>query len=191
VVVAVWPGRRFDQRDGMNLPSRPSIAVLMPAHDEATGIAPVIAAVKASLRQNDRLLVVADNCSDDTADVAARAGAEVVERFDTSRRGKGYALDFGVRHLATRPPEIVVIVDADCLVEGDAFDRLANQCAATGRPAQALYLMHAPARRQHPAAHRRLRVDREEPGACTRFLAPGSAMPVDGNRHGVPVVDDS
>jgi hypothetical protein len=59
--------------------------------------------------------------------IAARAGAEVIERFDPDRRGKGYALDFGVRHLSTRPPEIVVIVDADCIVEGDAIDRLARQ----------------------------------------------------------------
>ena len=145
VIAAVWPGRRSDRNAAPNAPSRPSIAVLMPAHDEAIGIAPVIAAVKARLRPDDRLLVVADNCSDDTAGIAARAGAEVVERFDASRRGKGYALDFGVRHLAARPPDIVVIVDADCIVEGDAFDRLARQCASTGLPAQALYLMHAPA----------------------------------------------
>ena len=153
VVAAVWPGRRADTSAVSNAPSRPSIAVLMPAHDEAAGIAPVIAAVKQRLGPHDRLLVVADNCSDDTAGIARRAGAEVVERFDTSRRGKGYALDFGVRRLAARPPEIVVIVDADCIVEGDAFDRLANQCAATGRPAQALYLMHAP-----PGAGTRLRI---------------------------------
>jgi len=145
IVVAVWPGMRPHESSGGMASRRPSIAVLMPAHDEATGIAPVIAAVKARLAAHDRLLVVADNCSDDTAGIAARAGAEVVERSDPVRRGKGYALDFGVRHLATRPPDIVVIVDADCIVEGDAFDRLASQCAATGLPAQALYLMHAPA----------------------------------------------
>jgi glycosyltransferase involved in cell wall biosynthesis len=87
----------------------------------------VIAAVKARLMAQDRLLVVADNCSDDTAGIAARAGAEVIERFDPDRRGKGYALDFGVRHLSTRRTEIVVIVDADCIVEGDAIDRLARQ----------------------------------------------------------------
>jgi hypothetical protein len=42
------------------------------------------------------------------------------------------------------PPEVVVIVDADCIVEPDALALLAADCAATGRPVQALYLMHAP-----------------------------------------------
>jgi hypothetical protein len=94
VVAAVWPGRRSEQSTALSSSSRPSIAVLMPAHDEAIGIAPVIAAVKARLGPHDRLLVVADNCSDDTAGIAARAGAEVVERFDASRRGKGYCARF-------------------------------------------------------------------------------------------------
>jgi cellulose synthase/poly-beta-1,6-N-acetylglucosamine synthase-like glycosyltransferase len=145
VLAAMWPARNSGCTSGCVSSPRPSIAVLMPAHDEATGIAPAIAAVMAGLVEQDRLLVVADNCSDDTAGIAERAGGEVIERFDSDRRGKGYALDFGIRHLATRPPEVVVIVDADCIVEGDALDRLAHQCARTGRPAQALYLMHAPA----------------------------------------------
>jgi cellulose synthase/poly-beta-1,6-N-acetylglucosamine synthase-like glycosyltransferase len=78
--------------------------------------------------------------------VLARAtGAEVVERTDNERRGKGYALDFGVRHLRTDPPEVVIIIDADCLIAPGAIARLALECAASGRPVQALYLMHAPA----------------------------------------------
>ena len=55
------------------------------------------------MANGDRLLVVADNCSDDTAAVARAAGAEVTERSDVERRGKGYALDHGVRHLAADP----------------------------------------------------------------------------------------
>jgi len=121
------------------------IAVLMPAHNEAEGLAPVIAAVRAQLRSQDRLLVVADNCSDETAALARAAGAEVTERFDAVRRGKGYALDHGVRWLERDPPAVVVIVDADCIVARAALERLAAACLATGRPVQALYLMHAPA----------------------------------------------
>src|SRR5262245_44211970 len=54
------------------------IAVLVPAHNESTGLIPTIVDVKTQLRAGGRLLVVADNCSDDTAAVAATAGAEVV-----------------------------------------------------------------------------------------------------------------
>ena len=125
--------------------ARPDVAVLIPAHDEADGIAASIASVKAQLTMPDRLLVVADNCSDETARVAREAGAEVVVRDDPERRGKGYALDRGVRHLGAAAPAIVVIVDADCLVADGAIDTLARCCAASRRPVQALYLMHSPA----------------------------------------------
>jgi len=124
---------------------RPRLAVLMPAHDEALLIQRSVAAVLPQLQPGDRLLVVADNCSDDTAALARAAGAEVIERKDAERRGKGYALDFGRSHLAADAPELVIILDADCEPGEQALQRLAETCAASGRPAQALYLMRAPA----------------------------------------------
>jgi len=123
---------------------RPTTAILMPAHDEAAGIAVAIDTVLPQLRSDDRLLVVADNCSDQTASVAAACGAQVVERHDPDRRGKGYALDHGVRHLAVAPPAVVIIVDADCAVAPGSVDLLARECLRRGRPVQALYLMLAP-----------------------------------------------
>lgn len=123
---------------------RPTVAVLVPAHNESVGIAAPLRAISAQLQGGDRLLVVADNCDDDTADRARACGAEVVERQDAQHRGKGYALDFGVRHLAEAPPDVVVVVDADCMLHADALDRLAHASAAADRPMQALYLMHAP-----------------------------------------------
>ena len=80
--------------------ARPTLAVLVPAHDEGAGILATLASVFAQLQAGDRVLVVADNCSDDTAALARRAGAEVLIRHDAERRGKGYALDAGIRHLA-------------------------------------------------------------------------------------------
>lgn len=124
----------------------PHVAVVMPAHNEALGIREAIASVLPQLRQGDRLVVVADNCSDDTAQVALAAGAEVIERFDTELRGKGYALDFGVRSLciAPIPPDVVIVIDADCIVGPGALQALSAACADKGRPIQALYLMHSP-----------------------------------------------
>jgi cellulose synthase/poly-beta-1,6-N-acetylglucosamine synthase-like glycosyltransferase len=124
--------------------ARPRLAVLIPAHNEALGIGVTLRALLPQLLPGDRVVVVADNCSDDTAAVVRAAGAEAVERHDTSHRGKGYALDFGVRHLEHDPPEMVIIVDADCEVELDVIDRLARESAALGRPVQAMYLMRAP-----------------------------------------------
>lgn len=126
--------------------ARPTLAVLVPAHDEGAGILATLASVFAQVQAGDRVLVVADNCGDDTAAHARAAGAEVIERSDPLLRGKGYALDAGVRALAegADKPALVVIVDADCLLAPNALDRLARRCAQTGRPVQALYLMRAP-----------------------------------------------
>lgn len=120
------------------------IAVLVPARNESAIIASTLADIKAQLGSDDILLVVADNCSDDTAEVAERAGAKVIVRCDPRRIGKGYALDFGVRHLDRLLFDFVVMIDADCCVESNAISQLAGTCAATGRPAQALYLMNVP-----------------------------------------------
>jgi cellulose synthase/poly-beta-1,6-N-acetylglucosamine synthase-like glycosyltransferase len=142
VVLAARPVDRSDRKD-MG-PERPHIAVLVPAHDEATVLAETLRALRAQLRAGDRLVVIADNCADDTANIAASEGAEVAVRDDPSRRGKGYALDYGVRFLENDPPEVVLIIDADCLVQGHAVDRLARRCKATGHPVQAAYLMTTP-----------------------------------------------
>src|SRR5260221_2028140 len=123
---------------------RPRVAVLVPAHNEGNALLPTLADIKAQMGSSDRLLVVADNCTDDTLDVPAAAGAEVIDRNDPDRKGKGYALAWGLRHLGEDPPDVVVIVDADCRLADGAIDRLAATCAATHRPVQALYMMLAP-----------------------------------------------
>lgn len=140
VALACLPARAQPPLAGV----RPRVAVLVPAHNESTLIVATLEGLRAQLQAGDRLLVVADNCSDDTAELARAAGAEVIERSNSQQRGKGYALDFGVRHLAGDAPEVLLIVDADCQVGEGAIERLAVRCIQSGRPTQALYLMHAP-----------------------------------------------
>jgi len=123
---------------------RPRIAVLVPAHNERLGLVNTLKDIMAQLRFGDRLLVVADNCTDDTAEIAKRAGAEVTQRNDPARIGKGYALDWGLRRLAAEPPEIIVFIDADCRLGSEAINRLVAACASTKRPAQASNLMKGP-----------------------------------------------
>jgi len=139
-----------DRQHGLQ---RPRIAVLVPAHNEASGIQATLDSIRPQLIDGDRLLVVADNCSDATAAIALDAGAEVIERTDPSCFGKGYALDYGVRYLANTLalgqghdialPDVLIIIDADCEVGTGAIARLASLCATRGRPVQALYLMSA------------------------------------------------
>ncbi|RTL52726.1 MAG: glycosyltransferase [Rhodocyclaceae bacterium] len=139
-VLSAWGAGRHDVVVG----SRPRVAILIPAHNEEAVIGDCLGALGPQLTGEDRLLVVADNCSDGTAALAAGFGAEVLVRQDPLLRGKGYALDFGMRRLRLAPPDVVVIVDADCQVDAGAVDRIAREAAASGRPVQALYLMQSP-----------------------------------------------
>lgn len=123
----------------------PRLAVLVPAHNEAAGIADTLARVRPLLPPGARMLVVADNCSDDTAALARAAGVEVTERHDPAQRGKGHALAHGRAVFAADPPEdvpeVVIVLDADCVPEPGALDRLARDAVATGRPVQSCYLL--------------------------------------------------
>jgi len=125
----------------------PTAMILMPAHDEAGGIAATLARQLPLLDPQIRLLVIADNCADDTAAIARAAGALVLERHDATRRGKGHALAFGRDALRDGalpgqfPPDCLVILDADCEIDGDDLRRLIATACATGRPVQSRYLL--------------------------------------------------
>lgn len=122
---------------------RPTVAVLMPAHNESLVIAQTIQAILPQLMAHDQLLIVADNCMDDTANIAKSLGASVIERTNQQQRGKGYALDFGLQQLKHHPPKVVLIIDADCLIGANAINALAQACVQYQRPLQALYLMQS------------------------------------------------
>ena len=122
-------------------PEGVSVVVVVPAHDEEGGIGATIAGVQSQLGPGDRVLVVADNCSDGTAGLARTAGAEVIERSDRERRGKGYALAFGIDHLDPNPPDVVIVVDADCRLTPGSIDALVQRAVETQRPVQADYVL--------------------------------------------------
>ncbi len=120
------------------------LAIIVPSHNEAGGIADTVKALLPELAPHDRLVVIADNCTDDTAAHARQAGASVIERHDAERRGKGYALDFGMQHLRADPPDVVLVVDADCRLEPGSAARLGAMVMSLGRPVQARYDMLLP-----------------------------------------------
>ncbi len=144
IVAAVLLPRGRASRPGGDQAVRQSVAVLVPAHNERIGIGATVNDIKAQLIAGDRLVVIADNCSDDTTSVAKAAGAEVIVRNDLTKIGKGFALAFGLEHLRASPPQVVMIIDADCRLSEGAIDRLARLCVATNRPVQALDLMVSP-----------------------------------------------
>jgi len=143
VFAAIFFARRSPSQSG--LPWGPSgVVILIPAHNESGGIASTLNNIIPQLPTGARILVVADNCTDDTRAIAASTGVDVVERKDPRLRGKGYALDFGIRHLTANPPGILIVVDADCRFSQGSIATLSSICQAASRPVQALNLMTAP-----------------------------------------------
>ena len=124
------------------------LAVVVPAHDEARGITRCIR----SLQRCDppgcsvELVVVADNCSDDTAERARAAGARVLERVDPERRGKGYALEHAFRHLLEERADLdaVLVVDADTDVAPTFLSACARRFAEGADGVQCRYLVRDP-----------------------------------------------
>lgn len=125
-------------------PTFPRVAVLIPAHNEAQGIGATLAGLASAHGDAFRVVVVADNCTDDTAAVAKLAGVEVLERMHPTLRGKGHALQFGLEHIRRCPPEVLVVVDADCRVSAADMQQLAQVTMDRHTPVQCKNLMVAP-----------------------------------------------
>lgn len=90
--------------------------VIVPAHNEAACIARTLDSLQALNwpREKFRLIVVADNCTDETAEIARQQGATVWVRNDAALRGKGYALHYAYERSAKAAfANAVVVVDAD------------------------------------------------------------------------------
>lgn len=99
---------------------RTRFAILIPAHDEEL----VLGACLASLAELDypadayTVHVIADNCTDRTAEIGRAHGATVLVRQDSERCGKGFALAWAVQRLGD-PAESACLVDAIVVLDAD------------------------------------------------------------------------
>jgi cellulose synthase/poly-beta-1,6-N-acetylglucosamine synthase-like glycosyltransferase len=120
-------------------------AIVVPAHDEQEGIASTVENLLAIEYAKDlfSVVVVADNCSDETAARAERAGARVFVRQDDELRGKGYALAHAFERLV---PEVdaIVVVDADTVVSPNLLSAFAARIEAGAKAVQADYAVRNP-----------------------------------------------
>ncbi|MDP9064743.1 MAG: glycosyltransferase family 2 protein [Pseudomonadota bacterium] len=116
--------------------------VFVPAHNEE----PVIARTVMNLKRLDwpadrfRIIVIADNCSDQTARIAVAAGARVYERTDSTARGKGYALAHAfARSAAESWADAVVVIDADAEASANLLEAFASRIEDGACAVQAHY----------------------------------------------------
>jgi cellulose synthase/poly-beta-1,6-N-acetylglucosamine synthase-like glycosyltransferase len=116
--------------------------VIVPAHNEESVIAEAVASLKRIDWPADqfRVVVVADNCTDFTVEIATAAGAHVMQRRDLENRGKGYALDFAFKASRGRQwADAVVVVDADAQVSSNILEAFARRIERGERAVQAHY----------------------------------------------------
>ncbi len=118
--------------------------VLIPAHNEASVIGNTLTTLIAELpdANPENIILIADNCTDTTVNIAQSLGVTVLERKNATQRGKGFALDFGIQYLRGKShPDVLVIIDADCETSKNSLIALINLVFETGKPAQMTYLM--------------------------------------------------
>jgi len=118
-----------------------SIAIIVPAHNESSGIARTVQSLCEIARRDGAatVVVIADNCTDDTTGNARAMGARVLERQDDARRGKGYALDFAFRTLASEGFYGYVVIDADSVAEANLLSVIRSHFAAGAKAVQTRY----------------------------------------------------
>lgn len=148
-VLEVVAGLARGRKHAPGTDRRVRATVVVPAHDEELVLAETLERLRGALPQGADILVVADNCTDRTVEVARKCAVRVEERSDPERRGKGHALAFGRSVLEADPPAVVVIVDADCSIDGDSLAALIGAAAESDRPCQSINLLR-PARDAAP-----------------------------------------
>lgn len=123
---------------------RSHLAVLVPAHNEETLIGRCLASLRAQVYPQSlvSVVVVADNCTDNTAWIAHQAGVDVLIRHDHHRRGKGHALRWAMDQMTgAGRPDAFVVVDADSVADPYLLGGLASMYESGAQAVQAEYLV--------------------------------------------------
>ena len=137
-LAALWPPKKSTGAR----PENGQLAIVVPAHNEQASIATTVANLLSASQQDGHtaVWVVADNCTDQTAQLAREAGAHVLERTDDKLRGKGYALEFAFQALADSPAEWFIVVDADSQVQPGFLAAMRKAMTADRHALQSSYL---------------------------------------------------
>lgn len=126
-------GKKFDrfQRKKTEKPVKlHRIAVLIAARNESGVIGQLLDTVNHQTYPKELLtaIVIADNCTDHTAEVCRAHGAYVIERFNQHQVGKGYALSYAFQHIketfGERYFDAYIVVDADNLLESNYVEEM-------------------------------------------------------------------
>jgi cellulose synthase/poly-beta-1,6-N-acetylglucosamine synthase-like glycosyltransferase len=141
---------RFPNRNRSGSAASPPIrlAVIIPAHNEEVLIGSCVESLLVSAAGSEtRIVAVAHNCSDRTADRAAKAGAEVVVYNNPQARGKGSALACGFAYAASQGMDATLVVDADSTVSSNLIGLVDAALASGAEAVQCRYEMESSSKR--------------------------------------------
>ncbi len=151
--------------------------ILMPAHNEQGILAKTLSTLIGQGASPADIIVIADNCTDATAEIARHHSVTVLERFNDELRGKGFALDHGISYLKNKmAPDVLIVLDADCDIDSNSLSLLVDCCYKNNSPQQALYLMR---KNTSDSLSRRI--------AGFAWLVKNKIRPVAVNKLGLPV----
>ena len=115
-------------KDKVRLLSSPetTFVIIIPAHNEEVFLPRLLKSLENQDYPSELFgtLVVADNCSDKTTEVASNFKVNILERNDGMRIGKGYAIKFALDNIDTSQYDAFFIIDADSIAANDALKHL-------------------------------------------------------------------
>jgi cellulose synthase/poly-beta-1,6-N-acetylglucosamine synthase-like glycosyltransferase len=124
------------------------LAAIIPAHNEESLIGSCIESLQMSGAGNPaRIIVIAHNCSDRTAERALKAGVEVVVYDDLEAKGKGFALARGFAYATSLGMDASLIVDADSTVSANLIGAIRKTLAEGAEAVQCRYEMDSSSKR--------------------------------------------
>lgn len=103
-----------------------TFAIVIPACNEEGTIESALSSLAAFEYPRDKfnIYVIADNCGDRTAEIAAGLGAICLIREDANKRGKGFALEWALPRVLAAGHDAILVLDADCRIDAHALNAL-------------------------------------------------------------------
>ena len=129
VSVFGWKKRKEEPAD--KYPPKKKFALIVAAHNEEMVISHIVDSLfkQNYPRELYDVFVIADNCSDKTAQIAAMHGAKVYQRFNNEERGKGFALEWMFNQIFNMEEkyDVISVFDADNLVASNFLQEMNKQ----------------------------------------------------------------
>lgn len=108
------------------LPPKVRFGIIIPAHNEELFLGRLLKSINKQNYPSDmfKAVVVADNCTDRTAQIGVENNAMVLERFDCQHHGKGYAIKYALERIGLNSYDAIFIIDADSIIDNDLLTHL-------------------------------------------------------------------